>query len=239
MSIRRFLVAAVTAVTAVTASGLALGAVTAPAASAYDVKITEGICAVTFDEQDEKQVQSGLEAILLESYWALERDIPLSDVQDIAAVTNYVFMNWGKRDFATARDFRGTPVTGAAQRLNNAAKRAGFKNNEIFEIVRFQYLMSLDVVTEVNQMRGSYLRPVGEPLLITTSRADAMVQKLRLINLSPHDQFSTKGQRTIDLLASGGYAVLEKAYEPIIRCAGGTGGPGISGGGAVGSSLSS
>lgn len=233
MSIRRFLAAAVTA------SGLFLGAVTAPAASAYNVQITEGICAITFDEQDEKQVQSGLESVLLESYWALQRDIPTSDVRDIAAVTNYVFPNWGESDFATAWDFRGTRINGIAHRLNNAAQRAGFRDNEIFEIVRFQYLMSLDVVTEVDQMRGTKLRPESEPLLITTGRAATLVQELRLINLAPRGQFSAAGQRTIDLLASKGYQVLEKAYEPIIRCAGGDGGPGGRGGGAAGSSLSS
>lgn len=237
MSIRRSLLAALATVAT---SGLLLGAITAPAAQAYDLEIMEGICAISFDKEDKEKlkVQEGLEIALLDSYWALHRDIPLSDVHDIAAITNHVFNNWGKRDFTSARDFRGTQVNGAAQRVNNAAKRAGFRNNEIFDIVRFQYSMSLTVATEAATMRGSHFRPDGEPLLITTSRATHMVEELRLINLVPRGQFSTKAQRNIDLLASDGYEVLEKAYEPIIRCAGGTGGPGV-GGGATGSSLSS
>lgn len=62
-----------------------------------------------------------------------------------------------------------------AHRLNSVAQSAELQDNKIFEIARFHYLISLNVVTALTEMKDTYLRTKDEPLLFTSGRAATMV----------------------------------------------------------------
>lgn len=208
MSVRR--PATVLAMTA----ALLVTSVQVPGAGAHELVVNEDSCTITYTERDRDKVIEGLNKAIVESYDQMSRSIPATTAYDISLVTNYVFDNWGTREYSRVEDFRGTPVNGIATRLNRHAMNAGFRGNEIFEIIRFQYAMSLEVVTA-----RSTVMDRDEPLTMSRQEAVVMANGIRTADLAPRGEFSRAGKRSVDFLAERGKGLLEQVHEPVIACA--------------------
>lgn len=204
------------------ATALLVTAVQVPGAGARELIINEDSCTITYTARDRDKVQQSLDRAIMDSYDQLSRSIPMSTAYDISLLTHHVFDNWGTKDFSTVEAFRGTPVNGVATRLNRQAMNAGFRENEIFEIINFQYEMSLRVVTEREAVMGQ-----AQP--VTMSHQDALIaaNNIRTSDLTPRGQFSRAGQRSINFLARQGHSLLEQVYEPVFRCVDGDSGNGL------------
>lgn len=199
-------------VLAVTAA-LVVTTVPMPGAGAHELARDEDGCTITYTRHDEDKVNRGLNEAILASYDQLSRSIPMSSPYDISQLTNYVFDNWGARDFSTVEGFRGTPVNGVATRLNQQAKHAGFRDNEIFEIITFQYEMSLNVVVAREAVMGQ-----AQPLRLSQQEALSIANNIRTTDLTPQGTFSRAGSRNIDFLVREGRDLLDQVYEPVFRC---------------------
>ncbi|BAC19730.1 hypothetical protein HMPREF0290_2764 [Corynebacterium efficiens YS-314] len=204
------------------ATALLVTSVQVPGASAHELAVDEDGCTITYTGHDADRVNRGLDQAILASYDQISRSIPMSSAYDISQLTNYVFDNWGKRDFSTVEAFRGTPVNGVATRLNRHAINAGYRDNEIFEIIAFQYEMSLRVVTEREAVMGQ-----TQPVTMSHQEALITANSIRTTDLTPRGQFSRAGQRSVDFLARQGHGLLERIYEPVFRCADGDSGNGL------------
>src|SRR5699024_11041578 len=93
---------------------------------------------------------------------------------------------------------------------------AGFRENEIFEIINFQYEMSLSVVTARQRIMGP-----TQPVTMSHQEALLTANTIRNTDLTPRGEFSRAGKRTIDFLAQQGHDLLERVYEPVFHCADG------------------
>lgn len=198
------------------AAALLVTSVQMPGASAHELVMNEDSCTITYTGRDEDRVNRGLDQAILASYDHLSRSIPMSSAYDVSQLTNHVFDNWGTRDFSTVEAFRGTPVNGIATRLNRQAMNAGFRENEIFEIINFQYEMSLSVVTARQRIMGP-----TQPVTMSHQEALLTANTIRNTDLTPRGEFSRAGKRTIDFLAQQGHDLLERVYEPVFHCADG------------------
>lgn len=198
------------------ATALLVTSVQMPGVGAHELIVNEDSCTITYTERDRNKVIEGLNRAILASYDQISRTIPMASAYDVSELTNYVFDNWGTQDFSTVQAFRGTPVNGVATRLNRHAMNAGFRNNEIFEIIVFQYEMSLRVVTEREAV-------MGQTQPVTMSHQDALIaaNSIRTTDLTPRGQFSRAGQRSVEFLAQQGHGLLEEVYEPVFRCVNG------------------
>ena len=195
------------------AAALLVTAVQVPGAGAHELIVNGDSCTIAYTARDRDKVQQGLDRAIMDSYDQLSRSIPMSTAYDISLLTHHVFDNWGAKDFSTVEAFRGTPVNGIATRLNRQAKNAGFRDNEIFEIITFQYEMSLDVVTAREAVMGQ-----AQPLTMSQSQALITANSIRATDLTPRGEFSRAGKRSIDFLAKQGHNLLEQVYEPVFRC---------------------
>lgn len=125
MKIHRYVLSFVTATT------LAVSALTAPVAQAYELTVEGDVCTITYTPEDTLLLEQVLDESAEQIFSSLLSDLPGVSVDDLSLLLNHM-----GQDLPSVASFADSPAAETAARVNTVAVAAGFHDNEIFTVLQ-------------------------------------------------------------------------------------------------------